>query len=617
MPHRTAHRRLFSPPVLALGCLLLLLAAAVGAQGQSGALSGLVGGQEDLLPPEQAFPLTVERVAEDRLVARWDVQEGYYLYRDKIDFRGAGGEVVRRIESPPGEIDEDPYFGEVAVFREPVSMSIYVDEGGPFTLVADYQGCAEAGVCYPPETVEVAVAGVDGAAPAAGASGGGGWVSGGSAALDGALASGRLVPILGGFFVAGLLLAFTACLYPMVPILSGLIAGDRHRTGARAFWLSLVYVEATAVTYAAAGVAAGLTGSAIQADLQGPWVLGGFAALLVVMALAMLGVFQLQLPSAWQTRLAALSHRQHGGTFAGAAVMGMLSALIVGACSGPALIVALAFISTTGDAWLGGLALFVLANGMGVPLLAIGTAAGRWLPRAGPWMTAVRAVVGVLFLGVAIYLLERLLDGAVTLALWGALLLGCGVFLGGLDRLGPGAPPARRLRKAGGMALFIWGAVALVGASAGGGDVWRPLSSLTVAGGPAPEPTGVVGEFREVDDLSGLREALAGAQASGRPALVDVYADWCVYCVKLDEETFADATVRERLAGAELLRVDVTEMSAADKRLLQAYDVFLPPAVMLFDADGEERREHRVVGFLGPEAFIGRLERAWGTGAAG
>lgn len=605
--------------------LLLALLFTLVAPAQAGVLSDTVGGQRDLLPVEQAFPLSVERVSEDRIVATWSVQDGYYLYRDKIAFRTTGGDdAVVRVERPPAEIEEDPYFGEVGIYREPVSMSIYVDRAGPLTLEADYQGCSETGVCYPPATTTVSV-------PAAGAGGGGPAAAAGvfGGTLGNTLASGRVLPVLGGFFVAGLLLAFTACLYPMVPILSGLIAGDSRRTGWRAFWLSLVYIEAAAVTYALAGVLAGLSGAAVQAQMQGPWVLGGFIALLVVMALAMFGVINFQLPSGWQTRLTALSHRQRGGTVVGVLVMGVLSALIVGACSGPALIAALAYIGTTGNAWLGGLALFVLANGMGVPLLVVGTAAGRWLPKAGPWMQAVRAGGGVLLLAVAIYLLDRLVPGALTLGLWGVLLIGCGVFIGAFDRLGPGASASRRLRKAGGLVLALWGTVALVGASAGGDDLWRPLASLEAdagtpavvaaqEGGDAGAARSSAGGFREVADLAGLRDALADARAAGEPALVDFYADWCVYCIKLDEETFSSARVRERLADARLLRVDVTEMDATDKRLLERYDVYLPPAVMLFGADGEERRELRVVGFVGPDEFLGRLARAWDDdGAAG
>ncbi|WP_435101007.1 protein-disulfide reductase DsbD [Arhodomonas sp. AD133] len=595
---------------------VVLVAASANVYGQSGGLSGLVGGESDLLRPEQAFPLTVERVAPDRVVATWDVQDGYYLYRDKVGFSVSGDDnAVVRVETPPGKEKDDPYFGRVQIYETPVSASAYLEGGGPVDLVVEYQGCAEAGVCYPPQAVTVSLAGGGGASVSASPGGGAavGAAAGVGGGLGAALASGNTAAVLTGFFLAGLVLAFTACLYPMVPILSGLIAGDSRRTGWRAFWLSLVYVESTAVAYALAGVAAGLSGAAVQAQVQGPWVLGAFAALFVVMALGMFGVFNVQLPSAWQTRLTELSHRQRGGTVIGVTVMGVLSALIVGACSGPALIAALAFISTTGDAWLGGVALFVLANGMGVPLLVIGTAAGRWLPRAGVWMNLVRQVVGVLFLGVAIYFLDRIVPAPVTLALWGLLLLGCGVFMGGLDALGHGAAHGHRLRKAGGLALVIWGAVSLVGASAGGGDVWRPLERLA-AGGGATAQSVAAGEFRTVDDLDGLRAALADARSAGRPALVDVYADWCVYCVQLDEETFADPQVRARLAEAVLLRVDVTEMNTADHRLLSELDVFLPPAVMLFGPGGEERRSLRVVGFLGPGPFLARLREAWGEG---
>ncbi len=607
-----------------IGAWLALAAGLLLAPGAGAGLGDLFGGQraDDILPVQEAFPFRAEVVAPNRIEATWDTREGYYLYKDKLGFSlGEGAPAVVSLDLPEAKVKDDPYFGRLQVYTHPVTAVLHLDR--PLTegtvLSARYQGCAEAGLCYPPETVEYALAGVTAAAaPAAGGGPGGGTPAGGGAgslfpggeALSGVLAGGSTLQILAAFFGAGLLLSFTACLYPMIPIVSGLIAGDRKRSGGgRAFLLSLVYVEASAITYALAGTAAGLTGEAVQAELQSPWVLGAFASVFVVLALSMFGLFTLQLPSNWQTRLTEASHHQKGGTFYGAAVMGALSSLIVGACSGPALVAALVFISATGDALLGGLALFVLANGMGLPLLLIGTAAGKWLPRAGGWMVTVRRVFGVGFLAVALWMVDRLVDPSLSLALWGVLILGCGVFLGGLDQLRPDSGGWLRARRAGGLALLIWGSVALVGAASGGRDLFNPLHPL-VAGGGAPVRSVESLDFRAVKTVADLEHQLDAARAQGRPVMLDVYADWCVYCVQLDEETFSDVRVQRMLDSALLLRADVTANDARDKALLKRLGVFLPPAVLFYPATGTEQRDARVVGFLGPERFLERARNA-------
>ena len=608
---------------------LLALMALVTAVSAGAASSGLLGGwfgsdEPTLLPVERAFPVSAELTAPNRVVARWDVQEGYYLYRGKLAFELTGTDnAIAHVETPAGEPKNDPYFGRLEVYHHPVEATLKLEHAvtRPFELVAHYQGCADAGLCYPPQTsrIRLTPAGATGEvaqkvpAPATAASAG--LLQAGTNELTRILQEGRPLPILAGFFLAGLLLAFSACLYPMIPILSGLIAGDPYRRkGARAFLLSFVYVESTALTYALAGTVAGLTGQAVQADLQNPWFLGAFAATFIALALSMFGLYELQMPSRWQTRLAEVSRHQRGGTLIGVAVMGALSVLIVGACSGPALIAALVFISSTGNAWLGGLALFVLANGMGVPLLLIGTAAGKWLPQSGHWMETIRRIFGVLFLAVALWMLERVLPAELSLALWGALLLGCGVYLGGLDRLTGEAGGMQRLRKTGGLLMLLWGAAALLGAAAGGGDLRQPLRTLTASS--QPRTTAPAAEFRHVDSLEELDAELRRASAANQPVLLDVYADWCVYCVQLDQRTFSDPRVRQLLSRAVKLRADVTAMNAKQKALLQRLDVFLPPAVMFYGPDGRERRDLRVVGFLGPAAFLQRAERALFGGAS-
>ena len=623
---------------LLFGLWLTLAAGTATAQSGLGGLFGDTGSGGDVLPVEEAFELNVRLSDDGRATIDVDIQDGYYVYRDslgvELDEAGTPGEEIE-LDYPPGTIKEDAFFGRQTVYIEPVSLSITGRSGftreSVFSIA--FQGCSESGVCYPPYratgtpgdqrlayainptaptlTAEAAPGdGQSGATPSAalGTSTPQGAGGGEAGRLERLLNDASLPTILAGFFAAGLLLAFTACLYPMIPILSGLIAGDPHRCGSlRALGLSLIYVESTAITYALAGVAAGLTGAAVQADLQSPWVLGSFAAVFVILALGMFGVFELRLPSGLQTRLTTLSNRQRGGTAIGVAIMGVLSTLIVGACSGPALIAALVFIGSTGDAWLGGLALFTLANGMGLPLLLIGTAAGRWLPRSGPWMNTVRAIFGVGFLAVALWTLERFLPGPVTLALWGILLIGCGVWLGVFERAEPPVSNLRRLGRTLGVAALLWGAASLLGAAAGGGDVLRPLTGLSLSAGGADEQREMA--FRDINSPEELETALMDARAAGRPVMVDVYADWCIYCVQLEQRTFTDPAVQDAVAEAMLLRADVTDMNADHRALMSRLDVYLPPAIIFYGPQGRENRDARVVGFLGPEAFIARARQ--------
>lgn len=597
-----------------LSLLTLLFCYALLATAQASGLGQLFGGKAttSFPPVEEAFPFSAERVAPQEIVARWDTRDGFYLYRDKIAFSFPKGEAkITELALPEGKLIDDPYFGPMRVLYGPVEARLQLDRPLPpdAVLQAEYQGCADAGLCYPPQTTELLLTASGATAVTAPAVSSEIPLDEGSR-LQGLLAGGNPLLILGGFFVAGLLLAFTACLYPMIPILSGIIAGDRHRgSSLRSFMLSLVYVEATAVTYALAGIAAGFSGVAIQANLQSPWVLGSFAGLFVLLSLSMFGLFSLQLPAGLQTRLTELSGTQKGGTFVGAAIMGVLSALIVGACSGPALIAALAFISSTGDYALGGLALFTLANGMGLPLLLIGTAAGRFLPRSGPWMDRVRQVFGVAFLLVAAWLLERLLPGHLALALWGVLLLGCAVFLGAFDQITRDASSLLRLRKFAGVLLLIWGSVLLLGAAGGSSDFWRPLEGFAARSAESATDSPVAAS-RRIHTVAELESALAQARAAGLPVMLDVRADWCVYCIQLERSTFPAPEVQQVLRNAQLLTVDVTAMDAADKALLNRLDVFLPPAVIFYDASGAERAELRVVGFLEPAAFAARARQA-------
>ncbi|HEY0635295.1 MAG TPA: protein-disulfide reductase DsbD, partial [Gammaproteobacteria bacterium] len=378
-------------------------------------------------------------------------------------------------------------------------------------------------------------------------------------------------------------------------------------TTRKAFTLSLVYVLAMALTYTVAGVIAGVFGANLQAAFQNPWILGTFSALFVLLALSMFGFYELQLPSALQTKLSEISNKQRGGSLIGVAIMGLLSALIVGPCVAPPLMGALIYIGQTGDAVLGGLALFALSLGMGAPLLALGTSAGKLLPRAGDWMDSVKAVFGVLMIAVAIWMLERILPGAVTMTLWALLLIVSAIYMGAVDTLREGGSGWRKLWKGLGLALLVWGILVLIGAARGGHDPLQPIRLSGSEGSiDAPGSEGLV--FKRITSEAELEGAIATAAAQGKPVMVDYYADWCVSCKEFEKYTFANPEVQAALADAVLLQIDVTENTDNDQALLKRYRLIGPPAILFFDRDGRELGEYRLVGFV-PAADFARHAR--------
>ena len=609
-----------------LALLLALLAGPV-----AGGLFDRFGGssQDRILEADQAFQLTVSAPDPLTLEARWIIAPGYYLYRDKfrLSLPDAQGIAITGMTLPPGELKNDPYFGPQQVFHgEAVVVARLQRElSGAHTaqMKADYQGCAEIGVCYPPlsQTVSVALPAVDPAANTLSASSPIPSLSkGGRGDLKAPTAEARSDPVreeaeqdrlarllgeqrflaIPAFFGFGLLLAFTPCVFPMVPILSGLIAGQgANLTRRRAILLSMIYVLAMAATYTVAGVLAALLGQNIQAWFQNPWVIGLFSGMFVLLALSMFGLYDLQLPAYLQHRLAELSNRQRGGQFAGVAIMGFLSALIVGPCVAPPLIGALTFIAVTGDLVLGAAALFALSLGMGVPLLIIGASTGHWLPRAGHWMERIKTVFGVLLLMVALWLLERILPAAASMVLWATLLIVTATYMGALQPVVHGAPVWRTLVKGLGLVLLIYGILLLVGVAAGGRDPLQPLRGvgfMANAASEAPAPA-----FRRVKTVAEVERAVR--EAGGRPVMLDFYADWCASCKELERDTFTDPGVRATLAGMVTLQADVTAHDDADQALLQRFGVIGPPAILFFGPDGRERREQRVVGFLDAARF--------------
>ncbi len=579
------------------------LAAAFGDAGTSGG---------EFLAVDDAFKVQAVSGGDGTVRVRFEIAEGYYLYRHRMGFAAIAPEPARAGEPslPEGKLKRDEYFGEQQVYYRQVEAQVPVTGAGAADTVqlkVSYQGCADAGLCYPPQERVLDVA-----AP------------GGTLAplltrpppvlsetdqLARSLMSDGLAWVLGTFFVAGLLLSFTPCVLPMIPILSAIIAGQQGAPSARrGFALSLVYVLAMSLTYTVAGVAAGLFGQNLQALFQHPAVLVGFSAVFVVLAMAMFGVYQLQLPVALQTRLTAISHRQRGGSYTGVALMGSLSALIVGPCVAAPLAAALIVIGSTGDPVRGGVALFALSMGMGVPLLAVGIFGPRLLPRAGPWMTLVKHVFGLMLLAVAVYLLSRLLPDGVTLALWAALALAtAGVLLRSGRRVSaPAAGGLRRVRLAAGGAALVYGAVLAVGAASGGSDPLRPLDGLTR--GPHTPLA-----FQRVKTLAELDRVFAEAGRAGRAVMLDFYADWCVSCKQMERETFGTAAVREALADTVLVQADVTLYDAEDRAVLERFGLHGPPAILFFGADGRERRALRVIGFMGPREFVPHVARARGA----
>lgn len=590
-----------------------------------------LGSDDDILEPEDAFRFDPSVAGPDRLQLLWGIAEGTYLYKDKlhIAIEGSPDVALGAFEWPMPEIKKDSILpdgstGDVPVYHRAIDLSVPLLRGSTaptqITLVAKYQGCAERGLCYPPITKRVtldlpaaaqavtltaspAVKPASVPAPEA-------MVSE-QDQIAAVLAGGNLWAIVALFFGFGLLLALTPCVFPMIPILSGIIAG--HGAGIttrKAFTLSLVYVLAMAATYTVAGVLAGLFGANIQAAFQNPWILSVFAAIFVALALSMFGFYELQLPSALQSRVTEMSNRQQGGSLAGVAIMGLLSALIVGPCVAPPLAGALIFIGQTGDAVLGGAALFAMSLGMGVPLIAIGTSAGKYLPRAGAWMDAVKAVFGVLLLGVAIMLLERVLPAAVSLLLWGLLAICSAVYTGATEPLPANASGWSRLWKGLGLALLVYGALMLVGVAAGGKDTIQPLRGLAPAGGGGTAAAAHA-DFKRVKTLADLDRELAAATTAGRPVMLDFYADWCVSCKEMERYTFADPKVVAELDRFTLLQADVTANDAQDQALMQGrFKIPGPPAILLFDRAGTELRGFRIVGFKPAEEFAAHLRKA-------
>ncbi len=563
---------------------------------------------DNFLKDEEAFVFSVESPADrQRLILRWNLAEGYYLYRDKFKFTLASGGQLGTPQFPTGTFRKDPLFGNVEIYlQSPLSIPVPLDAQGreTVTLNVEYQGCALAGLCYPPthKSVDIVV--------------GKGVVESEEDRIARLFANTSVWYMIMVFFGFGLLLSLTPCVYPMIPILSSIIVGQGwHISTSKAFFMSLVYVLATSLTYAVAGVLTGLLGSNLQAIFQNPWILGSFALIFVALAFSMFGFYELQLPSGLQTKLSQISSQQRGGTLTGVAIMGVLSALIVGPCVAAPLAGALIYIGQTGNALLGGLALFAMGMGMGVPLLIIGTSAGHFLPRKGQWMEVVQAVFGVLLLAVAIWMIARFLPSQVTMLLWASLLIISAVYMGALDNLSAGVSGWRKLWKGIGILFMVYGILLMVGAARGNFNLLQPLETLGISGTPTATPTPLTVPFKPIKGVTELEREIATAQAQGKPVLLDFYADWCISCKEMEQFTLTETGVQKLLANFVLLRADVTANDDQDKALYKQFGIYGPPAILFFSKTGQEQRAYRVVGFMPADTFRKQLDLVLREGA--
>nr|WP_269558003.1 protein-disulfide reductase DsbD [Halomonas sp. 1513] len=594
--------------------LLLMLLPAL-AQAQWFSSGG--GSSRDFLPVHEAFEASAW-LDDDTLYVGMQSADDYYLYRHRFEIESLDDDVtLGEPVIPPGEAHSDEFFGDVYVFYEPVVLEIPLDNGAPesLSLALTFQGCADAGLCYPPERITLEA--MPGSPPGIFANAQAGGGTAGDARADIAApnlqsADGRFNALLadaspllmvGLFFLAGLALTFTPCVLPMVPILSSIIVGQNPSRG-RAFVLSASYVAGMAATYAAVGVLMGLFGAGLnlQAQLQSAPVLIGFSALFVVFALAMLGAFNLRLSPALAGHIDAWQARAQRSGPPGLALAGSLSVLVVSPCVSAPLAGALVFISTTGDAVLGGAALLALGLGMGVPLLLVGTFGTTMMPRTGAWMNGVKIAFGVLLLGVAIWLIERLLPPAVALLLWSALAIGTALVLGALRLDAPRGWP--QLRQGAGLMLLIWGIALVIGAARGAQDPLRPLATPP---GVLAERSGVeIATPVKVTRLEDFQAALADASREGRPVFVDVTADWCISCKQMERSVYPSAA--NQLAGFQRIQIDVTETTAESRELLDHFGLFGPPSLMFFDGE-REIRDARILGEVGRRDFAQHLDQ--------
>jgi len=602
---------------------LILLLVSISAHSRPGLLDSLgLNGDSDTPPPvEEAFQFSAQVQDENTISAQWQIAEGNYLYKDKIRFElvEADGISLQPVSLPMGENKMDEIFGLSEVYTHDITLQIPLqrtEATSAITLVAYFQGCSETfHICYPPTesrvTLQLPARSSDQtqfSTPIENTKQNDTLPLSQQDRIAKSLSEDSLAKILIGFLGLGLLLAFTPCVFPMIPILSSIIVGEGERiTTRRAFILSLSYVLAMSVTYTAAGIVTGLVGENLQAMFQNPWIIGSFSGLFVILALSMFGLFELQLPHAVQHRLHQISHQQQGGHIVGAATMGLLSGLIVGPCLAPPLAGALIFIGQQGDPVLGGMALFALSMGMGLPLLIIGTSAGSLLPKAGDWMVTIKSIFGVLMLALAIWMLDRIVPMWIIMALWGALTIGIAIYLGALNNLHIDSSGWEKCWKSVGIVLLLYGCLLIIGAASGSHNVWQPLHMLTQKSSSAAHIESKV-QFQRIADLTDLQQHLS---ATDTVVMLDLYADWCVECKRMEATTFKDPQLISTLSNLNVtaLQVDMTDNTTAHGELLKQFGLFGPPTLLFFDKNGREYSQYRLIGMISADTLIQHIAK--------
>ncbi|WP_372877552.1 protein-disulfide reductase DsbD [Pseudomonas sp.] len=589
-------------------CLILLLVALPAGAGlfdsrpAPAPLGAPLNNSADFLPVREAFQLSLVDSSTESITLRFVAAEGYYLYKHRFQFTSEPADVgLGAARLPAGEAKFDEYFGDVEVYYGVLDVELPLEnpDKRPFNLNVSYQGCADQGLCYPPETEQLKIAGgLSGAGATAGTAG-----APGSAGNSWSWSWSDLAL----FFLAGLGLTFTPCVLPMLPILSGVVLRGQVG-GLRSFSLSLAYVLPMALCFAVLGALMGVFGAGLnlQARLQSAWILVPFAAFFALFALAMFGVYELRLPRLLSEPLDRLASKTRGGSYANAALLGVLSSLLVSPCVSAPLVGALLYISASGDALGGGLKLFALGLGMGAPLVLFATGGGALLPKSGTWMIGVRNAFGVLLLAVALWLLERVLPGQLALALWGLLAAGVALFLGALE-FGP-KTHKQKLGQLAGLALLVYALAAWTGALQGQNDPLRPLGRQLLANTASSQAE--ANAWQTVSSPAELDAAFAAAQSAGKPLLLDWYADWCISCKVIEREVLTAGPVASQLGDYRLVRFDITESNPAQRALLDRYQLFGPPAILLFDAKGDEWQDLRVVGEIDAADFAARLNQA-------
>ncbi len=581
--------------LLSLLLLLVVLPASAGLFDKPPApaqLGAPLNNSADFLPVREAFKLSLISSSSESVKLRFVAAEGYYLYRHRFSFNSEPADIsLGQAVLPAGKAKHDEYFGDVEVYYEVLDVEVPVDnpDNRPFKLSVNYQGCADKGLCYPPETEVLAIGGVAATS---------------SATPDAATPWSWTDLAL--FFLGGLALTFTPCVLPMLPILTGVVLRGQPG-GMRSLVLSLAYVLPMALSFAILGALMGLFGAELnlQARLQSPWVLVPFAIFFALFGAASLGFLELRLPAAIDGPLQRLSQKLQGGTVFSAAALGVLSSVLVSPCVSAPLAGALLYISASGDALGGGLKLLALGLGMGAPLVLFAVGGGALLPKSGPWMLTVRNLFGALLMAVAIWLLERVVPGPVSLALWGLLAAGIALWLGALE-LTP-KTHHQKLAQLLGMPLLVYALVAWVGALQGQDDPLRPLGRMV----STAEATQVqAGQWQTISTPAELDAALLAAKNNGKPLLLDWYADWCISCKVIEREVLNAPEVGRQLGDYQLVRFDITESNPAQRALLDRYQLFGPPAILLFDAKGDEWLDLRVVGEVDAATFAARLSTA-------